>query len=150
MFSALVCMATAIYFEARSEPMAGQFAVGHVIMNRVHDERYPNHVCEVITQGKLGSSPSDKIVIDECQFSFWCDGKSDEPTDLRAFEIAIDVSRMMLAGIWYDPTEGATHYHSTGVSPEWKRTKTRVVRIENHIFYRWEQGVPDNFIRTGG
>ena len=59
MLSSLACMAVAIYFEARSEPLAGQLAVANVVMNRVWDERYPNDVCEVITQGRLGSKPTD-------------------------------------------------------------------------------------------
>ena len=49
--TALVCMSYAIYFEARSESIIGQIAVGQVIMNRVSDHRFPDTVCEVVTDG---------------------------------------------------------------------------------------------------
>ena len=138
MLSSLACMAVAIYFEARAEPLAGQLAVANVVMNRVWDERYPDDVCEVITQGRLGSKPTDRILRHQCQFSFYCDGKSDTPKDEDAFRYAIDIASNIIAGVWLDPTEGATHYHSIDVRPVWAKTKTRVVRIENHIFYRWD------------
>lgn len=143
MFSALACMAVAIYFEARAEPIVGQFAVANVIMNRVWDKRYPDEICEVVKQGKLYSKPTGKVVINQCQFSFYCDGKSDSPEDMEAFQVAIEISRNIQAGVWYDPTEGATHYHSIEITPVWAKTKTRVVRIENHVFYRWEENKPD-------
>ena len=138
MLSSLACMAVAIYFEARSEPLAGQLAVANVVMNRVWDERYPNDVCEVITQGRLGSKPTDIVYRDQCQFSFYCDGKSDDPKNEEAFDFAVDIASYVLAGVWLDQTDGATHYHAIDVSPDWAMVKTRVVRIENHIFYRWD------------
>lgn len=139
MISALTCMALAIYFEARAEPLVGQLAVANVIMNRVADNRYPNEVCAVVTQGKLGSKPTDIVRRDQCQFSFYCDGRSDTPKDKEAFRFAIDISSHILASVWLDPTDGSTHYHSIDVHPSWAKAKTRVARIENHIFYRWEQ-----------
>ena len=51
MISTLACLATAIYFEARGEPTLGQIAVGQVIMSRVADPRYPDNVCDVVTEG---------------------------------------------------------------------------------------------------
>ena len=73
MLSTITCLAVAIYFEARSEPIAGQLAVAQVVLNRVADERYPDTVCEVIMEGP--TYPSGHPVRDKCQFSFWCDGK---------------------------------------------------------------------------
>ena len=143
MISALTCMAVAIYFEASGEPLAGQLAVGNVIINRVMDERYPDDVCEVITQGKLGS--------------FYCDGLSDTPKDEAAFRYAIDIASNILGGVWFDPTDGATHYHSIDVAPSWAKTKVRIVRIENHIFYKGiemrekkEKGFQPDSARKGG
>lgn len=69
----VMCIAMAIYWEARGEPVKGQFAVGQVVMNRVHDPRYPSDACSVVYDGGE--------VRNECQFSFFCDGKSDQPTD---------------------------------------------------------------------
>ena len=49
--AALVCLATAVYFEARGEPFVGQSAVAHVVLNRVEDTRFPNDICSVVKQG---------------------------------------------------------------------------------------------------
>ena len=157
MISALACMAVAIYFEARAEPLAGQIAVANVIVNRVMADQYPDDVCEVITQGKLGSKRTDRIRRHQCQFSFYCDGKSDTPKDADAFRYAIDIASNILGGVWFDPTDGATHYHSIDVSPVWAKTMTRIVRIENHIFYKGanmevkkEKGFQPDSARKGG
>ena len=77
----------------------------------------------------------------KCQFSWFCDGKSDEPKrDSKEWFKAQDYARIVLSGrIVLDVTEGATHYHATYVKPSWARTKTRTTRIESHIFYRWEK-----------
>jgi hypothetical protein len=53
------------------------------------------------------------------------------------------ISSMSFDDAWYDLTDGSTHYHSININPDWAKTKTRVVRIENHVFYRWEENVPD-------
>ena len=157
MISALACMAVAIYFEARAEPLAGQIAVANVVINRVMADQYPDDVCEVITQGKLGSKRTDRIRRHQCQFSFYCDGKSDTPKDADAFRYAIDIASNILGGVWFDPTDGATHYHSIDVAPSWAKTKVRIVRIENHIFYKGiemrekkEKGFQPDSARKGG
>ena len=69
------CLARNIYFEARNEPFAGQFAVAMVTLNRVHDEQFPNSICEVVYQGLHWPSGHPKR--DRCQFSWYCDGKVD-------------------------------------------------------------------------
>ena len=66
------CLARNIYFEARNEPFAGQFAVAMVTLNRVHDEQFPNSICEVVYQGLHWPSGHPKR--DRCQFSWYCDG----------------------------------------------------------------------------
>ena len=137
MISAIACMAVALYFEARGEPLIGRAAVAHVIFNRVIDDRYPNDVCDVIQQGTLGDNTT-KIKLNECQFSFFCDGKSDNPTDVQAYMEAVELSQLVFNTSFYDPTEGATHYHSVKVSPDWALQMTKVVQINDHIFYRWE------------
>jgi len=84
---------------------------------------------------------SDVPVRHKCQFSWFCDGKSDEPKrDSKEWFKAQDYARIVLSGrIALDVTEGATHYHATYVRPAWAKTKTRTTRIERHIFYRWEK-----------
>ena len=138
--TALMCLALNTYHEAKNQSMIGQVATAQVVMNRVADSRYPNSVCEVVKQGPKYKG-SDVPVRHKCQFSWFCDGKSDEPKrDSKEWFKAQDYARIVLSGrIALDVTEGATHYHATYVRPAWAKTKTRTTRIERHIFYRWEK-----------
>ena len=138
--TALMCLALNTYHEAKNQSMIGQIATAQVVMNRVMDKRYPNTVCEVVKQGPKYKG-SDVPVRHKCQFSWFCDGKSDEPKrDSKEWFKAQDYARIVLSGrIALDVTEGATHYHATYVKPAWAKTKTRTTRIERHIFYRWEK-----------
>ena len=138
--TALVCLALNTYHEAKNQSMIGQVATAQVVMNRVADSRYPNSVCEVVKQGPKYKG-SDVPVRHKCQFSWFCDGKSDEPKrDSKEWRMAQEYARIVLSGrIVLDVTEGATHYHATYVKPSWAKTKTRTTRIESHIFYRWEK-----------
>ena len=138
--TALMCLALNTYHEAKNQSMIGQVATAQVVMNRVADSRYPNTVCEVVKQGPKYKG-SDVPVRHKCQFSWFCDGKSDEPRrDSKEWRMAQEYARIVLSGrIVLDVTEGATHYHATYVKPSWARTKTRTTRIESHIFYRWEK-----------
>ena len=137
MAEALMCLALNVYFEARSENMASQVAVSLVVMNRVKDHRFPDTVCGVVKQGL--KYKNDKVVLGKCQFSWYCDGKSDKPTNKKAWFQAKEIASIVLDGGVFDFTEGATHYHAYYVYPSWRKTKTKVARIDSHIFYRWEQ-----------
>ena len=138
--TALMCLALNTYHEAKNQSMIGQVATAQVVMNRVADSRYPNTVCEVVKQGPKYKG-SDVPVRHKCQFSWFCNAKSDEPKrDSKEWFKAQDYARIVLSGrIALDVTEGATHYHATYVRPAWAKTKTRTTRIESHIFYRWEK-----------
>jgi len=138
MITELACMATAIYFEARGEPMVGQVAVAQVIMARVNDGRYPNTICEVVKQGYYYSWNPEIPIPDKCQFSFWCDGKPEKIKDKDAYFWATEVADAVMVGTLYDTTQGATHYHAYYVQPSWSKKFTQTVRINDHIFYRWE------------
>ena len=135
------CMALNIYHEAKNQSMIGQIAVGLVTMNRVRDHRYPNTVCEVVYQGPSRPSwkdPNKRIPIrHKCQFSWYCDGKSDKARDQKAWWKAIEYARIVMSYRILDVTEGATHYHATYVSPNWAPQLDLVGRIGTHIFYRW-------------
>ena len=137
--TALMRMAANIYHEAKNQSMLGQFAVAQVVMNRVEDSRFPDTVCEVVKQGL--TYRNGKVVIGKCQFSWYCDGKSDEPNrDSKAWSNAIrHASIIMTETINIDVTDGATHYHASYVRPAWAKTKKRTTRIDKHIFYRWEK-----------
>ena len=138
MLSTITCLAVAIYFEARSEPIAGQLAVAQVVLNRVADERYPDTVCDVITEGP--TYPSGHPVRDKCQFSFWCDGKPEDIHDYEAWQTALRVATIATetSALPIDISEGAMFYHATSVSPSWRHTMQMTARIGQHIFYRLE------------
>mgnify|MGYP003319141580 CR=1 FL=1 len=79
-------------------------------------------------------------VKDRCQFSWFCDGKSDEPKNIKEYEEMLDFSLTMLSNsyIVIDITDGALFYHADYVKPAWAKTKIKTVEIQDHIFYRWE------------
>ncbi len=122
------CLALTIYFEARGEPDEGKLAVGHVVMNRVFDSRYPSQVCSVVRQG--GEWPRNR-----CQFSWWCDGRSDKPRDRAAWERAMAFARLIYWGFSKDPTGGALWYHADYVSPAWRKVLGSGPKIGRHQFY---------------
>ena len=131
------CLAQNIYYETRSSNRADRIAVADVVLNRVNDARYPNSICGVVRQGKKLADGSMKR--NACQFSWYCDGKSDWPTDMDAWVDAQQIAYMMI--VYSDGrglTEGATHYHATYVKPAWAKQKQLVGRIGKHIYYRWE------------
>lgn len=127
--SELHCLALNIYFEARSESEQGQRAVGHVVMNRVGNRHYPDTVCQVVRQG--GAKQRNR-----CQFSWWCDGRPDEPLNQRAWRDALQLAKAVYFGNSEDPTDGALWYHASYVSPYWTKGLTAVKQIGQHVFYR--------------
>ena len=140
----LYCLAQNIYYEARGSSRADQMAVSDVVLNRVKDSRYPNTICDVVYQGKQRPSWKDPtkmvMVRNMCQFSWYCDGKKDEPPEGDPWRNAQMVAYEMFY-LYKDSniTNGATHYHADYVYPAWRKTKTRTIEIEDHIFYRWEK-----------
>lgn len=141
--SEVECMALNIYHEARSDNFAGKIAVADVVLNRVESNRYPNTVCEVVEQSKLRTNWKGNVVPvkNMCQFSWFCDGLSDEPYDAGSWEEAFAVAEASLTQDKYRGiTEGATHYHATYVTPNWidDRGMQVVGRIGQHKFYRWQ------------
>jgi spore germination cell wall hydrolase CwlJ-like protein len=130
------CLANAIYFEARSEPIRGQMAVAQVVINRVFSGFYPNDVCGVVYQNAHRHL--------SCQFTFACDGKSKAITDRRHWAVASRIARQTLDGQIYVPEVGkSTHYHAAYVRPNWVREMRKLVRYGLHSFYRpyaWGNG----------
>lgn len=122
------CLAQAIYFEARGEPTIGQAAVAHVVLNRVRDRRYPNTICAVVFQNDHRRH--------RCQFSFACDGQSDEAYNLTAWNRSLKVALKTLAGVTEDVTLASTHYHADYVAPIWASKLKPTVQFGQHLFYR--------------
>lgn len=122
------CLATAIYFEARGEPVSGQLAVAQVVMNRVRSSLYPDTICGVVFQGQHRRSG--------CQFSFTCDGHADVPREEEQWLEANKLAKQVTDGeAWSEEIGHATHYHATYVKPAWRRQLDHVKRVGRHIFY---------------
>ena len=123
------CLALNIYFEARNETLEGKRAVGHVVMNRVRDEAFPGSVCQVVQDG-------GEAVRGGCQFSWWCDGRSDSPLETLAWRESQEIAWDVLRGATRDPTRGALWYHADYVSPDWSAGLAKARQIGRHIFYQ--------------
>jgi spore germination cell wall hydrolase CwlJ-like protein len=128
MTTALFCLATAVYFEARGEPIDGQIAVAEVVMNRVEDNRFPDSVCEVVKQNRHPGS------LHRCQFSFYCDGKPETINDQQAWATAQYIAQGLLDDVLQLGIE-ATHYHATTVDPFWADQYINIGQIGTHRFY---------------
>ncbi len=125
---ALQCLTAAIYYEAASEPDAGQRAVAQVVLNRVAHPAWPKTVCGVVYQGS--ERPG-------CQFSFACDGSMARRPVAAFWDRARRVAADALAGYVYAPVGLATHYHTSAVHPYWADSLTFIGTIGAHRFYRW-------------
>lgn len=146
------CMALNIYHEAKNQSVTGQIAVGLVVINRVKDNRFPDTICDVIMQGPIRESWKTKKnpdlndeermyypIRNRCQFSWYCDGKDDTPREPTAWELATHIAEKLLFSRQYaGMLDGATHYHADYVSPAWRLDMTRISKVDDHIFYRWD------------
>lgn len=125
--AALMCLALNVYFEARSDTMTGQYAVAHVVINRVQNDKFPDDVCSVVKQSRNDGT---------CQFSWYCDGKSDRPREPYAWAYAQMIAADVMQGDVTDITLGATHYHANYVRPYWADKLKYTVTYGSHLFYK--------------
>ncbi|UYV16287.1 cell wall hydrolase [Porphyrobacter sp. ULC335] len=117
------CLAGAVYFEARGEPLAGQLAVAQVIINRTEDGRFPRSYCGVVAQ------PG--------QFSFMRGRHMPQVREgSAAWNRAVAVAQIAHKGLWESEAGNAVFFHARYVRPGWSHTKTRLAQIDTHIFYR--------------
>lgn len=130
----LDCLTQNIYFEAQGESIIGQLAVGLVTLNRVKDPRWPNTICGVIRQANKDSN--DNIIRNKCQFSWYCDGKSDVLPNSDAVNLARDIAFLLMTQDIKDFTKGSNYFHATYVSPSWSKEVEMMIAIGNHVFYR--------------
>jgi len=114
------CLATAVYYESKGEPLEGQLAVAQVIMNRVESGRYRSNICGVVTQ------PG--------QFSFVRGGRLVTPRESQNWRTAQAVAVIAATENWREIVGEATSFHATRVAPGWRGMR-RVSQIGNHIFY---------------
>ena len=131
MMTALACLTAAIYFEARNQPIVGQYAVAEVVMNRVEDPGHPDDVCAVVKQGY---ERGDHL----CQFSFYCDGKPETMDEPLARRQAEAIATAMLDDRT-DFTMGAHFYHVDGLKIRWTRGLEALIVIGDHRFYTYKR-----------
>lgn len=120
MDSELECLAGAVYFESKGEPLSGQLAVANVVINRTKSGRFPASICSVVKQ------PS--------QFSFVRGGRIPAVGSNAQYRTATAIAKIALADSWDNPAPKALYFHARRVSPGWNRA--RVTMIGNHIFFR--------------
>ena len=119
----LECLAGAIYFESRGEPIEGQLAVAQVIINRAESSVFPSDYCGVVTQ--------------RSQFSFVKNGRiPSRRGNAGAWERARKIARIAHEGMWDSEAGDSLYFHATYVKPRWARSKVARATIKTHIFYR--------------
>mgnify|MGYP003653457068 CR=1 FL=1 len=146
----LYCLAVNAYHEARGESFDDKFAVTQVVMNRVESTKYPDDVCGVITEGPLRESwktrqhsnleTQDRIfypVKHRCQFSWYCDGKSDIIYNIDGWEDSVIAASLVYTGFGEDIVKGATHYYAHDiVSPSWAERMEVTVKLKGHTYLK--------------
>jgi spore germination cell wall hydrolase CwlJ-like protein len=124
---AITCLSRTIYWEAKGEEAAGMEAIANVVMNRLGHEGFPNTICEVVMQGQEQGS---------CQFSWWCDGRSDNVEEEKSYTIAKEIARKALNRQLRDRTNGAMYFHQQELSPGWSAKYIKTVDVGQHVFYK--------------
>jgi spore germination cell wall hydrolase CwlJ-like protein len=133
----LDCLSQAVYYEARGEIPAGQAAVAQVVLNRVRHPAFPKSVCAVVYQGAEDHN---------CQFSFACDGSTEEPREVSAWRRAQKIASRALSGYVMADVGNATHFHVATITTAWDGM-LKVADIGAHVFYRFggSHGLPNAF-----
>ena len=127
------CLALTLYWEARGEGHRGMTAVGWTVLNRVRSSYFPSTPCDVVFQG--GEQPP-------CQFSYWCDGKSDRPRDRRGWKTALVIAANLLVDPPRDPTYGGSTNINWTDGPNSKQVERLVSDFEGSYFDAWKWSRP--------
>ncbi|WAT17182.1 cell wall hydrolase [Aurantiacibacter sp. MUD11] len=119
----MMCLAQAVYFESRGEPLDGQLAVATVVINRAESALFPDDYCSVVTQ--------------RAQFSFVRGGRIPTPNHgSAAWDRAKAIARIAHRDLWESEAEDSLYFHATYVRPRWAGRMTARATINRHIFYR--------------
>ena len=124
---AITCLARTVYWEARGEATADMEAIANVVMNRLGHEGFPKTICSVVRQGQERGS---------CQFSWWCDGRSDQAKEDESYAIAKEIARKALNLQLTDRTGGALYFHQRNATPGWAAEYTKTFEIGEFVFYK--------------
>jgi spore germination cell wall hydrolase CwlJ-like protein len=124
---AITCLARTIYWEANRKDDAEMEAIANVVMNRLGHKGFPNTICGVVRQGNEQGA---------CQFSWWCDGRSDDAEEEEPYSKAKEIARKALNRQLKDRSGGALYFHHRKVSPNWSNEYIRTVEVGEHVFYK--------------
>jgi spore germination cell wall hydrolase CwlJ-like protein len=124
---ALTCLARTVYWEARGEGETSMEAIANVVMNRLGHQGYPDTVCAVVKQGQEQG---------QCQFSWWCDGRSDSAFEEDPYKSSKEIARRALNLQLTDQTGGALYFHHRNVNPAWAAEYIKTVELGELIFYK--------------
>ncbi|EJM88318.1 cell wall hydrolase [Pseudomonas sp. GM60] len=128
---AITCLARSIYWEAKGKSSADMEAVASVVMNRLGHEGFPDTVCAVVKQGSETKN---------CQFSWWCDGRSDQVQEETQYTIAKEIARKALNKQLNDRTNGAMYFHDRNVNPDWAGKYIKTTETSMFLFYKPKGG----------
>jgi len=128
---AITCLSRTIYWEAKGGAPADMEAVASVVMNRLGHEGFPDTVCAVVKQGSEQHA---------CQFSWWCDGRSDQAEEEAAYVTAKEIARKALNQQLADRTHGAMYFHDRNVKPDWAKEYIKTAEIGKFLFYKPHDG----------
>lgn len=128
---AITCLARSIYWEAKGKSSADMEAVASVVMNRLGHEGFPDTVCAVVKQGSETKN---------CQFSWWCDGRSDQVQEETQYTIAKEIARKALNKQLNDRTHGAMYFHDRNVHPDWAGKYIKTTETSMFLFYKPKGG----------
>lgn len=124
---ALTCLSRTIYWEAKGGGKADMEAVANVVLNRTGHNGFPDTVCGVVKQGQAQK---------HCQFSWWCDGRSDQVEEKSRYDLAKEIARRALNQQLTDRTRGAMYFHDRHASPGWAKTYIRTAETDEFVFYK--------------
>ena len=122
---AITCLARTIYWEANRKDNAEMEAIANVVMNRLGHKGFPNTICGVVKQGHEQGT---------CQFSWWCDGRSDDAEEDKPYAIAKEIARKALNRQLADRTGGALYFHQRKATPSWSAEYIKTVEVGEHVF----------------
>lgn len=128
----ITCLARTIYWEAKGADAEDMTAVASVVLNRLGHDGFPDTICAVVQQGAESKA---------CQFSWWCDGRSDQVEEAQRYDIAKEIARKALNQQLKDPTGGALYFHDRTVHPDWAKAYRKTAQTTHFLFYKPNQPV---------
>ncbi|MFK3815341.1 cell wall hydrolase [Pseudomonas sp. NPDC089407] len=128
----LTCLARTLYWEAKGADAEDMSAVASVVLNRLGHDGFPDTICGVVKQGVESKA---------CQFSWWCDGRSDQVEEAQRYDVAKEIARKALNQQLKDPTGGALYFHDRNVHPSWAKAYRRTAQTTHFLFYKPNQAL---------